>query len=485
MAQFYKQIIKGISFLIILGLSTGNVFAQKSKKKTTKSAKTTTTTTTTTSKTTKTTTTVEKKPLETKISAEEQKKQDISTGKKLSSGIKTDAMKAHNASGISLKRYISNEEGKLGADVIEVTGESKLELSSLQTIISSYVADNFEYSNEDAETLTNYILIYNTKNRNNQDYLIKNYSTNVVLGVKKEKIGLPAVTTPENLSGQSQVLIPTEKNITKKFALDVASLELVDQTKSDITLQKDGEEQKKKMDTLLSKKMTFENEELNARMMTANPAEIKGVSDRMALNKRREEMKKANFTSEKEYAAFLDSKTKKDTATTSTKTTTTITNTTVNSALPAGPEVPKDKFTSFIQGSTNSGINARELLIIPGSGILAIGYDAAQEKKELRLFMTSTGDYDVKRSSEGIKLAPESPMVYSDGRIYVIEILKNEAYIAQFNTELEFELRSEATVNSKSLIQVIEDEVIVTAIEKKGTKDDVKVFKVKDLSLAK
>jgi hypothetical protein len=73
----------------------------------------------------------------------------------------------------------------------------------------------------------------------------------------------------------------------------------------------------------------------------------------------------------------------------------------------------------------------------------------------------------------------------ADGKIYVIELLKNDAYIAQFNTELEFELRSEATISQRSIIQVIGDEVIVTAAEKKGTKDDVKVFKVKDLSFVK
>lgn len=497
MAHLFKQIIKGISFSLILILSTGSIYAQKSKKKSTKSTKTatktTTKTTTTTTSSTKTATTVEKKSLETKVTAEEQKKLDIALGKKLSSAIKTDSLKSHNVSGIIIKRYISNEEGKLGSDVIEVTNEAKLDLASISATLSSYIADNFEYTTEESETLTNLILLYNSKNRNNQDYLIKNYSTNVVLGVKKEKIGLPAVTTAEAISGQSQILLPLEKNILKKYALDIASLELVDQTKSDLVLQKDGDEQKKKIETFLNKKSIAENDELNNRMMTANPAEIKGISDRLALNKRREEMRKVNITSEKEYIAFLDSKNKKEpsnTNTTTSTTTTTVTtatsSTTVNSALPAGPEVPKDKFTTFIAGTNHPGINAREFLFVPGSGILAIGYDAsAPTKKDLRIFMTSTGDYDLKRSSEGIKLAPESPMVYSEGKIFVIELLKNDAYIAQFNTELEFELRSEATINQKSLIQVIGEEVIVTAVEKKGTKDDVKVFKVKDLSFVR
>jgi Mg2+/citrate symporter len=73
MAQLFKQIIKGISFSLILILSTGSVFAQKSKKKSTKITKTTKTTKTTTTTSSKTTTTVEKKALETKVSAEQQR----------------------------------------------------------------------------------------------------------------------------------------------------------------------------------------------------------------------------------------------------------------------------------------------------------------------------------------------------------------------------------------------------------------------------
>ena len=313
MAQLFKQIIKGISFSLILILSTGSVFAQKSKKKSTKITKTTKTTKTTTTTSSKTTTTVEKKALETKVSAEEQKKQDLALGKKLSSAIKSDSLKAHSISGIIIKRYVSNEEGKLGADVLEVTSDAKLELASVTTTLSSYIADNFEYTTDDADTLAQFIVLYNTKNRNNQDYLIKNYSTNAVLGVRKEKIGLPAVATAENINGQSQILLPIEKNILKKYALDIASLELADQTKSDLVLQKDGDEQKKKIDTFLNKKMISENDELNNRMMTANPAEVKNISDKLALNKRREEMRKVNITSEKEYIAYLDSKNKKET----------------------------------------------------------------------------------------------------------------------------------------------------------------------------
>ncbi|MBP7283502.1 MAG: hypothetical protein KBA66_18095 [Leptospiraceae bacterium] len=487
MAQLFKKIIKTTSFLLILILSTGSVSAQKSKKKSTKSTATKTkTTTTSTTTSTKTTTKVEKKTLETKLSEEEQKKQDISTGKKLASAIKSDTQKSHSVSGIILKRYISSEEGKFGADILEITGDANIELTSINTILETYIAETFEYSPEDADTLASFIVSFNTKNRNNQDYLIKNFSTNVVLGAKKEKIGLPAVATVESINGQSQVLIPIERNILKKYALDVASLELLDQTKSDLVLQKNGDAQKAKFETFLNKKATSENEELNNRLMTANPAEIKGITDRLALNKKREEMRKANFTSEKEYVAFLDSKNKKETTTVSETTKSNVSGTVVNSALPSGPVVPSDKFTTYIAGGNHPGINAREFLFIPGSGILAIGYDASKaEKKDLQLFMTSTGDYELKRSSEGIKLAAESPMVYSNGKVYVIEMLKKDAFIAQFNTELEFEMRSEATINEKSVIQVVGDEVIVTAIDKKGTPDDTRIFKVKDLSFVK
>ena len=346
MAQLFKKIIKTTSFLLILILSSSSVFAQKSKKKSVKSKKTSKTTTTSTS--TKTTTTVEKKTLETKLSEEEQKKQDISVGKKLASAMKADTQKSHTVSGVTLKRYNSNEEGKIGADVLEVTSEANLDITSINTILETYIADTFEYNSEDADTLGSFVVAFNTKNRNNQDYLIKNYSTNVVLGTKKEKIGLPTVATTESINGQSQVLIPIERNILKKYALDVAALELLDQTKSDLVLEKGGDVKKTKFENFLNKKAAAENEELNNRMMTANPAEIKGISDKLALNKRREEMRKANITSEKEYVAFLDSKNKKETSTITETSKTNVSGTLVNSALPAGPEVPKDKFTTYI-----------------------------------------------------------------------------------------------------------------------------------------
>ena len=73
-------------------------------------------------------------------------------------------------------------------------------------------------------------------------------------------------------------------------------------------------------------------------------------------------------------------------------------------------------------------------------------------------------------------------MVYFDGKVYVIEMLKKDAFLTQFNTELEFELRSEVNISPKSIIQVVGEEIIVTTVDKKGNSDDVKVFKVKDLS---
>ena len=52
--------------------------------------------------------------------------------------------------------------------MIEVTNEAKLDLASISTTLSSYIADNFEYTTEESETLTNLYCYITQKNRNNQ-----------------------------------------------------------------------------------------------------------------------------------------------------------------------------------------------------------------------------------------------------------------------------------------------------------------------------
>ncbi len=463
-------------FILLLSLSliSSNLFAQKSKK--TKKTKTVTTTTTTTTKSTKNS---ETKEVEAKsnLLPEEQKKQDFSIGKKLSSLVKADSLKANTSSGITVRRYVSNEDGKLGADIFEASPDSKFNQSSIESILAGYIENHFEYNTEDSELLSNLIIQYNIKNRKNQDYLIKNYSTNIVLGTKKEKIGFPENSSPEKIAGLTQILLPTEKNILKKSALDVASLELNDQLKSNLE-KKENEELSKKVAKFLKRKSASEMEEVSSRLLTATPAEVKGLNEKLAQLKLREEMSKQNITSERD---FTGSTKEKKTTTTTTTTTSTSTMASVNA-----PEIPKNKFTTFIYGANHPGINAKEFISIPGMGIVSLGYDASKFfQKDLQVFITSNGDHLLKKTSEGLKLSPDSPLVYSGGKVYVLEMLKNEAFVAQFNSELEFESRSDASVNSNSAIQVVGEEVIVTSLDKTQSKPSVKVFKVKDLSLVK
>ena len=321
----------------------------------------------------------------------------------------------------------------------------------------------------------------NSKNRANQDYLFKNYSTNVVLATKKDKIGLAENATPEKIAGQTQLILPTEKNILKKYALDLATLELLDQSKSEFALEKNGEEQLKKLIQLINKKYNQELDELNNKLLTATPAETKSLNERILVLKRREEMRKQNYTAEREYLAFLDSK---KSPTTSTTTTTTSTQ---SFTYPLNPvDTEKDRFTTFIYGENHPGINAREFISIPNTGVISIGYDASKlEKKDLQLFLTTVGDYQLKKTSEGMRLAPESPLAYINGKIFVLEMLKNQAYVVQFGTDLEFEQRTEIAVSPKSSIKAVGEELIVTSLEKIGGKEDIKTFKLKDLSFIK
>ena len=138
---------------------TSEVFAQKSKKtKTTKTTKTKTVTTTTTTKSTKTSTETKSVTDSKPLTAEELKRIETTLGKKLSTLVKADSLKANTSNGITLRRYISNEENKLGADIFEFDSSAKYPITSIKMILSDYISDFFEYGLQDSDLLADAIL---------------------------------------------------------------------------------------------------------------------------------------------------------------------------------------------------------------------------------------------------------------------------------------------------------------------------------------
>ncbi len=456
---------------------------------------------------------------------EKTRKADFDTGKRLSNLFKSDAENA-NHKGISIKRFESKEEGLLGADVLEFTKEvSYGHINAIVRVVSGYISGMYEYTQEDSELLALYVIYYNRKHRSDMEYLKANFYPNDI--VKKERLGIPEKF--EGWRGQTQILIPIEKNLAKGGGFDIATFELEDQVNPDIdagnqkkfaklqdkkiNLEKEEVQAKydviqKKEKELLSRKSVIEdrlaelrkdpekNKEEIARLEAEKKKiekelEIVAVEKKDLQNKleqiaRREEMRKLGITSEKEYLAYLASQTKKEEP---------------PAKLTPEVEIEKPKIVVVEKAPTinyppedlnfwqsfhlkdKRFIAGRESYQIP-NGIVTIGYELPySENSELMLYLISSSQVHLLKTSNGIRLNLNSPLVYSEDKIFVFEIFDGMNYLTQLNSELAFEQRSSHPIHLNSLIQIEGDKIVVTKKEKTGSLDDVLYFSRKDLSL--
>lgn len=453
------------------------------------------------------------------LADEETRKQEIEVGKKLANLLDGDPSKGHTYRGITAYRYQTGEETKFGADILDLGPDAKFgHINAIVRTVTGYLNASFEYNMEDSELLAMYIVYYNLKHKNNINYLNKYYSNNVIGTLKKEKVGIPK--SFEGWNGQSQLVVPSERNVLKGKGLDIAVYELEDQVNPDIDIQS-----KSKMDRLQKRKLKGEKEELQARIDALdkrekelldkradiekkleelykdpikNKAEIakleaekkrlddliaqvqkekKDAKDKMEQLVRREEMRRLGFTSEREYLAYLASLKKPEPKKEEPKKEEPKPEPVKEVVIPAPKPIPGN-YTSYIQ-TNKGGISAREF-IYTEHGIVVIGFKADVPEKELALFLVSSAEFEFKRSSEGIKLSPNTPVVYAEGKLFVIELVKDKAYLTQFNNAVEFENRSEIEVNPDSSIYVKGDLIYLTT-----TSGYKKILKLKDLSEVK
>lgn len=455
---------------------------------------------------------------------ESARKADIETGKKLANLYHKNPETAINK-GISIKRFESQEEGRFGGDIMEFTKEASYgHINAIVRVVSGYITGMYEYNQEDSELLALYVVYYNRKHRSNIEYVDENFSHNAF--IKKERLGIPEKF--EGWRGQTQILIPLEKNMVKGGGIDIATFELEDQVNPDIDA---GNQQK--FAKLQNKKIKSEKEEVQAKYDAVLKKEKalldrkKAIEDKLALlmkdpekNKeeiakleaekrkidkeleivavekkeletkleqiaRREEMRKLGFTSEKEYLAYLASQKKKDIPVVE-KVVEVEKPKPVIVQPPAKKEPPKD--LHFWQSFRNKDIvvAGRESYQIADAGIVTIGYELPfTQESELRLYLFSSGQYNLLKTSEGITLSPKSPLLYFEGKVFIYEIFGKSTYLTQLTPQLDFEFRSSDPIDPDSTMSFDGEKILITKMKMTGQDDDVLSFSRKDLSLIK
>jgi hypothetical protein len=221
---------------------------------------------------------------------EETKKNDLETGKKialLQSSNETETF----VRGVRIKRYEIKEDGKFGGDILEFSDSVSFgHINTIVRIVTGYIKENYSYTMEDSELLALYMVYYNLKHRQDDSYFLKSFSNPLTSNISKEKIGLDE--NFEEWKGQTQFIIPLEKNVLKNGGLDIATFEIEDQVNSELDFQKDGGETKKKYNNLQTKKIKVEKEESEKKLISAKNREVEIIEKKKSTEDKLTELSK-------------------------------------------------------------------------------------------------------------------------------------------------------------------------------------------------
>ena len=221
---------------------------------------------------------------------EETKRADNETGKKIAQMVMSGS-KEHTLRGLTIKRVEAREEGKYGGDIIEFSDNINFgHVNTIVRIVTGYIKEIYNYSLEDSELLALYMVYYNLKHRQDEDYLSNTFNNGIVSNTSKDKIGLDE--NFEDWKGQTQFIIPTEKNILKGGGVDIATFEIEDQVNSELDLQKDGQETKKKYSNLQNKKIKIEKEESEKKLISSKNKEIEIIEKKKITEEKIKELLK-------------------------------------------------------------------------------------------------------------------------------------------------------------------------------------------------
>ncbi|MBL8018989.1 MAG: hypothetical protein JNM27_04950 [Leptospirales bacterium] len=132
--------------------------------------------------------------------------------------------------------------------------------------------------------------------------------------------------------------------------------------------------------------------------------------------------------------------------------------------------------TLFKSPFTN--ICGREFIVVPGQGILVIGYENGSDAHTLA--MLDQDKLGLKtRSKESVYW--RSPLILRDNKIYGIEIKDGQYYLTRFNPDLSMDARSSEPISGDSDITFYNEKIYVTGKAQGAGATTIKAFNRTDL----
>lgn len=188
------------------------------------------------------------------------------------------------------------EEG-LEADIFVIQENASVDhIRNMRWILQGFLSTYYDYNQNDAATLAEFITYYNAVFRNDLDYMQKNYSKIVIDNLSAEKIGLSK--TYEDWPGNSQVIIPlTEEAYAGEFGALDSDVLTDEKVIEDLRKEEDkGIEPRQKITELKEREVEEEKQKIEEEKQKIVREEQQLEEDKEALEERKQELSEKEKT---------------------------------------------------------------------------------------------------------------------------------------------------------------------------------------------
>lgn len=477
-------------------------------------------------------------------STKSSRKQNEALGKTLALRMELDPTKTHAYKGVKVKRIPTGTEGKLGADVLMLEEDSNFgHIHSIQRMLTSYIQNSFEFTEDDAQTIALYVIYYNAMHRNEKSYFKTKYDEPVTNTLDVEMTGL--ALSYRQWAGASQIVLPLAFNEARgkhDITLDELEVEVnkLDNKKIPTEEREKIEEiidLRKKEDKVItaSKEILKEepkSKELKPEVKTETrkeepPArkEITRTEERKVEQPTRKEVVE-NKVSREEKREINENKTAslppKETPVQPSRKEVELEKKVEqlnkeNQDLKTKEKDREEKSENVVGDKVlflklvkyeDDGHYTNELWVLDASneqtlykspfsnicgkefhpineGVVVIGFDGNRPVERIHRLVLLDSDKlsQIKVTKEEIFW--RSHIVYRDGKLYAFEKYKNEVYLSRFNGDLTLDARSSSPVNTNSEITFYKDKIFLTGKPADNEPTVIWILKRDDLQVQK
>jgi len=183
-------------------------------------------------------------------------------------------------------RVFNPDTERFGADIVTIDARANIgHINMVKRFLIGYLSTAYEYSAQDAEVLSQFILYYNARNRGNIDALKAKYSDEVISNLNQATLGIDR--SYRNWAGKTQLVIPLKKNVVRPGRTDIDNKEIQD-NKANPDEQKKIEEVQQRRNEEDTNRLIQKEQELQKKQEEINTQQQKVQETQQQIQKQQE-----------------------------------------------------------------------------------------------------------------------------------------------------------------------------------------------------